>query len=121
MTNTSPFELLRSFNLLPPERSLVNEIFRVDHFGMDTSETTMACISISNDVISKMRSEVDGGLHQSLLPNIHGVSLITANWISSFFPSNPVSVFLSCKLGFSGGYSKTKMIRYLVLDRRFSS
>ncbi|WZZ31484.1 hypothetical protein YC2023_014885 [Brassica napus] len=32
----------------------------------------MACISISNDVISKMRSEVDGGLHQSLLPNIHG-------------------------------------------------
>ncbi|CAN6849488.1 unnamed protein product [Brassica oleracea] len=23
---------------------------------MDTSETTMACISISNDVISKMRS-----------------------------------------------------------------
>ncbi|CAF2137044.1 BnaA02g07260D [Brassica napus] len=27
----------------------------------------MACISISNDVISKMRSEVDGGLLQSLI------------------------------------------------------
>ncbi|KAG2310919.1 hypothetical protein Bca4012_025428 [Brassica carinata] len=52
---------------------------------MDTSETTFACISISNDVISKMRSEVDGVLNQSLLSKIH------ANWQRKMIEAGVIS------------------------------
>ncbi|KAJ0232280.1 hypothetical protein HA466_0291510 [Hirschfeldia incana] len=54
---------------------------------MDTSETTIACISISNDVISKMRSEVgpNEGLQQSLLSNIH------ATWLRKMIEAGVIS------------------------------